>query len=147
MSRREYEYEYCEQMLSVYEHQKKQMQKKFKKLNPDSYSDSNVGSVGPIICGNLFYVLANLEHFAEYSALEFAAFETTALGLSYLIVELVRKGIIENNLEKIDLDQLAMNYYNVCEKEKGIHAQMAMIDSIDAKVLTKKRNEENSFYD
>lgn len=147
MSRSVDDYEYCEQMLSVYEHQQKKLKNKFRKLDADRYDGSPESTLKTAISVNLACLLFDMKNFIEFSSLELAGFEFSAIFISYWIARLFDKEIIEKSMEKIDLEQLAIDYYDSVEKEKGIHAQMAMIDEKNSKIYAKRRKDEISFYD
>jgi len=143
------EYEYLEQMLSIYKHKKKKLEKQFIMLDCDCNNLSEKRVKEGILAGNLVYVLANLERLIENGLLDFVLFELEALGLSYLLIMILEKVVKTRKLENIDLDQLAMDYYNNSEKEKGVYAQMAMINeksTFEPKVYI-KREDANFYFD
>lgn len=136
------EYEYLEQMLSVYEYQRKKIEKIFESL--ESYKDDEKlkGTLVSAIALNILTILTCREVYLDSSLVENVGFESFVLALSYLFARFIDKELLEKKYEKYDLDQLAMELYDYQEREKGIKAQMKKIDedfsTKEGKLFTKK---------
>ncbi len=137
MSRIIDDYEYCEQMLSIYRHRQSMAKKVLRKLDSDNYIENL--AIKAAVPGNLLALCTKINELATWKPLEIIALEVTSLFTGYVVLDLIEKQIVNKKIEKIDLDQLVIDYYNSIEKEKGIHAQMAMIEEREKpKVYTKK---------
>lgn len=128
MDNLEEEYEYYEQMISIYQQQQKKILKKFKRLENFGELDRMIDYLKIFIPTDVLLSLLDHKFIMGLSALKLVNFQVQYFLLAYCLCRFADKSLgvdrIEKNLEKLDLEQLAIDLYNFQEKEKGCLGQM-----------------------
>lgn len=128
LKKMEEEYEYLEQMLAVYKQKQKKIQKKFNKMESFGEINRMVEFLRVFIPANLIIFLVDHKYMLGLEAAKLAQSEVQFFLLSYLSCKFADKSLgvdhAGKRLERIDLEQLAIDLYNYQEKEKGCYAQM-----------------------
>lgn len=122
------EYEYFEQMISIYQHQQKKILRKLKRVENFGELDRIIDFLKIFIPADLLLFLLDHKFIMGLSALELASQQANCFILAYCFCRLSdalgMEGTVAKKIEKLDLEQLALDLYNYQEKEKGCIGQM-----------------------
>lgn len=122
------EYEYFEQMISIYQHQQKKILRKLKRVENFGELDRMIDYLKIFIPTDVLLSLLDHKFIMGLSALKLVNFQVQYFLLAYCLCRFADKSLgvdrIEKNLEKLDLEKLALDLYNYQEKEKSCYGQL-----------------------
>lgn len=122
------EYEYYEQMLAIYGHTKKKIEKKLKRINSYGEPEKIINFLKTFIPADIICCLIDQNFIRSLTAKEFVGVQATYFILSCVVIRLLDMSLgkddAEKRFEKEDLEQLAIDLYDYQEKEKGVYSQM-----------------------
>lgn len=141
------EYEYQEQMISVYEQRQRKIKKKFRKMEKYGEPMQLLEFLKTFIPANIIVFLLDSKFISSLSALDLSVYEARFFAIAYLACRLADKSLgidgVGKRFEKEDLEQLAIDLYNYQEKVKGCYAQMSQFRR---KYFEEHNGEDNKVY-
>lgn len=117
-------YEYLEQMLSIYEQKQKNIKKRFSKMQLRGEAIHIIEFLKLFIPANIIIFFIDYDFMMKLDALKLARNEICTFIISYILCRIADKSIGLENFEHEDLEQLEIDLYDYQEKEKGCYAQI-----------------------